>query len=218
MKKTVCLIVLGAAGSAWALGPLGPTTTTMRQGQWEFGALYTYSEQDIEFETGAEVDNAELESVLGRIAVGVATDRVELFGLIGGADSDDFDTDVDLAFGGGLRLTTNSGKELTWGVVAQVVYYDFDVDGGDLNLNDVQIAVGPTWRRDNVMIYGGPLVQILFGKYDANIGGDIDVDNEVYWGAYVGGGVELFEHLMLSVEGQLTTDSQAASAGLSWRF
>jgi hypothetical protein len=218
MKKTVCLIVLCATGSALALGPLGPTTTTMRQGQWEFGAAYTYSEQDIEFETGADVDNAELETVLGRVAVGLATDRVELFGLLGASDSDDFDTDTELAFGGGLRLTTNSGEELTWGVVTQVIHYDFDISFGDLKLNEVQVALGPTWRRDNIMIYGGPLVQILFGKYERDIGPDIDVEDDVLWGGYVGGGIELFEHLMLNVEGQLTTDSHAVSAGLNWRF
>jgi hypothetical protein len=218
MKKTACLIVLCATGSVLALGPVGPTTTTMRQGQWEIGAAYTYSEQDIEFEGDSEVENAELETVLGRVAVGVATDRVELFGLVGAADSDDFDTDTEVAFGGGLRVTTNSGEELTWGIVAQVIHYDFDVTGGDLTLNEVQIALGPTWRRDGLMIYGGPLIQVLFGEFDRNIGVDSDVDEDTLWGGYVGGGVELVEHLTLNVEGQLTTESYAVSGGLNWRF
>jgi hypothetical protein len=218
MKKTVCLIVLCATGSALALGPLGPTTTTMRQGQWEIGAAYVYSEQDLEFETGDEIDNMELQSVLGRVAVGLFTDRLELFGLIGASESDDLDTDTEVAFGGGLRLTTNSGKELTWGVVAQVIHYDFDISGGDLRLNEVQVALGPTWRRDGIMIYGGPMVQVLFGTYDRDLGSDIDVDEDALWGGYLGGGVELLEHLTLNVEGQLTTDSHAIAAGVNWRF
>ncbi len=218
MRKTVCLIVLCATGSVLALGPIGPTTTNMRQGQWEVGGAYTYSEQDIEFEGDTEVENAELETVLGRVAVGLATDRVELFGLVGAADSDDFDTDTEVAFGGGLRLTTNSGEELTWGIVAQAIHYDFDITSGDLKLNEVQVALGPTWRRDCIMIYGGPLIQVLFGEFDREVGDDIDVDDEALWGGYIGGGVTLLEHLTLNVEGQLTTDSHAVSAGLNWRF
>jgi hypothetical protein len=218
MKKTVCLIVLCVAGSALALGPLGPTTTNMRQGQWEAGAAYTYSEQEIGLENGTDIEEAELESVLARVALGVVTDRVEIFGLIGGAESEDFDTDTDLALGVGMRLTTNSGKELTWGLVAQVIHYDFDVAYADLELNELQVGLGPTWRRDNFMIYGGPMVQYVFGTLDTDVGADIDVDADALWGGYVGGSVELVEHLTLNVEGQLTTDSHAVSASVNWRF
>ena len=218
MNKVMCLIVLSVTGSALALTPLGPTTTTLRQGQWEFGAAYTNSEQDVAFEEGPKVDDAELESVLGRITVGLATNRAELFLLAGASNSDDLDTRTQFAVGIGTRVTTNSGDELTWGFVAEALRYKFNLDVGDLQLYEVQLGVGPTWRAGDFMLYGGPMVQFLFGHIDNDFGGDIDVDQDVYFGGYIGAGLTLFEHLTANVEGQLTTDSQGVSAGLNWRF
>lgn len=219
MKKAVCLIILCATGSVLALGPLGPTTTTMRQGQWEIGFAYTESEQDIELDDAAELEDVELSSALGRVAVGLATNRAEVFGLFGLAEYEQEDNEDDLAVGVGTRITATSEKELNWGIVAQIIRYEVDLPDTELRLNEIQVGIGPTWRPCRCFVlYGGPMLHFLFGKFDYDFGDDDDIDEDTFFGGYLGVGTELFEHLTLNVEGQVTTDSRAISAGLGWRF
>lgn len=219
MKKAACLIVLCATGSALALGPLGPTTTTMRQGQWEIGFAYTEGEQDIELDDGSEIEDAELKSSLGRVAVGLATNRAELFGLFGLAEYEQEHSDPDLAVGVGARITATSEEELNWGIVAQIVRYEFDLNNTELRLNEIQVGIGPTWRPCRCFVlYGGPMLHFLFGKFDNDLTADNDIEEDTFFGGYLGVGAELIEHLTVNVEGQVTTDSRAISAGLAWRF
>jgi hypothetical protein len=219
MKKAACFIILCATGSALALGPLGPTTTTMRQGQWEIGFAYTESEQDIELDDGSELEDVELKSSLGRVAVGLATNRAELYGLVGLAKYEHESYEDDLAVGIGARVTATSEEELNWGIVAQIVRYEFDLDNTELRLNEIQVGIGPTWRPCRCFVlYGGPMLHFLSGEFDNDLTDDDDIEEDTFFGGYLGVGTELIEHLTINVEGQVTADSHAISAGLAWRF
>jgi hypothetical protein len=219
MKKAACLIILCAAGSALALGPLGPTTTTMRQGQWEIGFAYTEGEQDIVLDDVSEMEDVELKSSLGRVAVGLATNRAELFGLFGLAKYEQEDSNPDLAVGVGARITATSEEELNWGIVAQIVRYEFDLDSTELRLNEIQVGIGPTWRPCRYFVlYGGPMLHFLFGEFDNDSGTENDIEEDSFFGGYLGVGTEIVEHLTVNIEGQVTADSRALSAGLAWRF
>ncbi len=218
MRKAVCVIVLSLAGSALALGPLGPPTTRMRLGQWEVGAVYTGSEQDIELEGGVEVDDVELNSVLARGTVGLATNRMELYGLAGWAEYEQEGSDNNFAVGIGTRITALKGKELDWGIVAQFLRYEFDFDDTDLELNEFQVGIGPCWRPGNFMLYGGPMLHFLTGEFDSDPGPSVDVEQEAWFGGYIGVGAQLWEHVVVNAEAQVTTESRAGSVGLAWRF
>ncbi len=218
MKKAVYLIVLSLTGTALALGPMGPPTTTMRQGQWEVGGTYTDGELDIEFEDGAEIEDADMRSALARVAVGLATNRLELYGLGGWAELEDEGTDNNIVVGIGTRLTATSEEELNWGLMAQILRYEFDARGEELTLYEIQVGLGPCWRPGNFILYGGPMLQFVTGNSDSDLGGDVDIEEDTLFGAYIGAGAELWEHVIVNVEGQVTTDSGAISAGLAWRF
>ncbi len=219
MKKAACLIILCATSSALALGPLGPTTTTMRQGQWEIGFAYTESEQDIELDDGSELEDVELKSSLGRVAFGLATNRAELYGLVGLAEYEQEHSDPELAVGIGARVTATSEEELNWGIVAQIVRYEFDLNNTELRLNEIQVGIGPTWQPCRCFVlYGGPMLHFLFGEFDNDLTDDNDIEEDTSFGGYLGVAAELLEHLTVNVEGQVTADSRAVSAGLAWRF
>lgn len=218
MKKAVCVIVLSISGSALALGPLGPPTTNMRLGQWEVGGLYTASEQDLELEDGSEISDAELNSVLVRGAVGLATNRMELYGLAGWAEYENEGSDNNFAVGIGTRITALKGKKLDWGIVAQFIRYEFDLRDVDLNVSEFQVGIGPCWRPGNCMLYGGPMLHFLTGDFDSDAGADVDIEEDAWFGGYIGFGTQLVEHLTVNVEAQVTTESRGGSVGLAWRF
>jgi hypothetical protein len=212
--NVVVLIVFAVAATAQALTPIGPPTTTLRQGQWAIGGSYGYSEQDIEIEDGpigTSAEDVEIETALATVAVGLATNRMEIFGRLGMAQAEDtyIDSDEKLALGGGARITTNLDDELSWGVVGQVLYCE---PSDDDDIFDVQFALGPCWRRGAYVLYGGPMLHFITGEI-----GTSDIEQESWFGGYIGTGLSS-EHLSVIVEGQLTPDSFAGAIMLGWKF
>lgn len=206
-----------SAGTVYGLTYVGPPTTNMRAGQWAVGASYGYSEQDIEIDDGAvgDIEDYEIEATLARIAVGLATNRAEVYGLIGGAndEQEEFNGHPETAVGAGARITTNLDDPLSWGLAAQVLY--FEPEFGEIT--DAQVAIGPCWRSEGCLVYGGALLHILQGDIDSDFGGG-DFEQDSWLGAYIGGGVDLGRHLTLTVEGQITAGGAGGGTGLMWRF
>ena len=209
------------AVSTHALSYIGPPTTIMKAGQWAFGATYSDSEQDVEF--GPDVlDEVELDSTLGTIAVGLADHRAEFFGRVGvteyeleGEDSDD-----EFAIGFGGRITTNIGRGdlegLDWGLALHLMYYENPEDAGELY--EFQLGFGPCWRPGAFILYGGPMIQMLGG--DVEIPGyvDLDISEESWFGGYIGAGVDVAEHFTVTAELQATPDATAVAIGGQWRL
>ncbi len=230
MKRACLTVVLGLLLASPALGLtyLGTPTTILKTGQWEAGVSYAESEQDLELSKGAEMPELEEQSILGRVAVGIADERMEIFGLFGMADleHDPAETNGELLLGFGTRITTNLGGDLDWGVVGQFTYLtreDQTVINGlwtpfEMDLIDVQIGMGPCWRPGPFVLYGGPMLQFIEGELETDTFGDLDINEESWFGGYIGGGVELAEHLGLTGEVQGTGDAWAWAASLMWRF
>lgn len=229
--KCLCLtVVLGLFLAAPALGLtyLGTPTTVLKTGEWAVGASYAKSEQDLKLSGGFDIDDLEEESVLGRVAVGLVDKRMEVFGLFGTADleQDEAEMNGEFLVGFGARVTTNIGDDLDWGVVGQFTYFTREDAGRvadvwtpfEMSLFDVQIGVGPCWRPGPFMLYGGPMVHLVEGDIDTEIAGDFDVNQESWFGAYIGGGVELAKHLGITGEAQGTGDAWALAASIMWRF
>jgi hypothetical protein len=230
MKRLCLTVILGLFLVTPALGLtyLGTPTTVLKTGEWTVGASYTKSEQDLELSGGTDFDDLKEKSVLARVSVGLVDKRMEIFGLMGGADWEQDGTDMNGEFlvGLGTRITTNRGDGLDWGVVGQFTYFTREdhglVDGVwtpfDLALFDIQIGMGPCWRPGQFTLYGGPMVHIVEGDLNTDAAGDFDVHQKSWFGAYLGGGVEFDKHLSLSGEAQGTGDAWALAASLAWRF
>jgi hypothetical protein len=238
MRYAILVISLGLfiTTPVLALTYLGPTTTAMDEGQWSFGACYTESEQDLQFRDdagedlfGSGFEDARERIILGTAAVGLATDRAELFGRFGAGElhQHEFETDEDEFVGGlGMRITTNLGDQLSWGIVGQFTWMKPEgravVLGEaveyELEFFDFQVALGPCWRSDGLILYGGPMLQFVDAELETDLFGDFDIEQESWFGGYLGGGIELAEHLSIMGEGQVTPDASAWAGSLMWRF
>lgn len=231
--KRLCIssiFALGMCGNVLALNYLGPPASHLRQGQWYVGMNYADSKQDIEFDTDIEFDDMDQSSILGRIGVGLATDRLEIFALVGMTELDQyyFDTSDELLLGGGFRATMQLDKvnNLDFGVVGQVTYTksdDSDVvllvpTDYELAVAEVLFGAGPCWHPGPWMVYGGVLIHWIDGNLDTTLVGSYDINQQSLVGAYLGGGVELDERWVITAEGQATPDAYGVAAGIQLQF
>jgi len=162
-----------------------------------------------------------------------------------GAASDEykgFDGGFGLAWGIGTKATFWEDEELSWGGLLQITWLEPDdssitlagdpVFSGDAELDiwEVQIAAGPTWRAfDNLCIYGGPFLHFVNGDLDlsgstVDMGTPIsvdasgDIEEESQFGGYVGAQFDLDQDTFCFIEGQFTGDAWGIGLGASRRF
>jgi len=230
MKRLCLTVVLGLflASPALGLTYLGTPTTILKTGEWAIGASYAKSEQDLELGGDLQIEDLEEESVLGRVAVGIADERMEIFGLFGVVDVEQGTSQMNGEFlvGFGTRITTNLGDDLDWGIVGQFTWFTREDVGNiagvwtpfELDLLDIQVGLGPCWRPGPFILYGGPMIQLIEGDIEADALGDFDVNAESLLGGYIGGGIELAKHLSITGEAQGTADAWALAASIMWRF
>lgn len=217
--RFTALLVVCFAGTALALTPIGPPTTVLKQGQFEVGGVFGWSENEVDFSGSVgEVDDLEFDTILFRPAVGIASDRMEIFGLLGYSEFEDAD---DTAIGFGLRVTTNLEEQLSWGLVGQIVWFEADermrIDSfygdADLNFYEAQIGLGPCWRHDIFMLYGGPFLRFIDGELTRTI----DMEESEWIGAFIGGGLDLGPANAV-VEVQATQSDIGVGVNVALRF
>jgi hypothetical protein len=156
-KGMIVLWVLVASMSAGALavGFMGPPTAELKQGQWNMGYNYTYSDMDldrttfkpkflieglsIEGPSTAKVDIEDFKTQRHYFTVGYGlADWWELYAQVGGADvkaeleaegeSMGLNFDNDFAWGWGTRITLAEQDKVKWGVSAQMNWLDTDTE------------------------------------------------------------------------------------------
>ncbi len=230
MKYVTLTIGLGLLVASPALGLtyLGTPTTILKTGEWAVGASYADSRQDVELEGGIDLEDVEEESTLANVAVGLADERMELFGLFGAVnlEQDGIESNGRFLVGFGTRITMYEGGDLDWGAVGQFTWFTNDdtrpIDGVateiELNVFDVQVGLGPCWRPGPFILYGGPMFQWITGDVDTDTFGRFDVEVDSNVGGYIGGGVELAKHLSIIGEGQGTPDANTWAVSVQWRF
>jgi len=171
-----------------------------------------------------------------------------------------FDSDYVFAYGFGTRMTFwEQSPELKWGGLFQMSWANNlistsqgteagEVDGDDgtpyiatysesveVDLSEIQIAVGPTWTpAKGFSVYGGPFLHFVNGSVEGKycdsyadelpsayfetgkISGDIHEDN--CFGGYIGAQVQLGENAFVSAEWMTTGDAEAFGASVICRF
>ncbi|MFC1762232.1 hypothetical protein ACFL6U_09130 [Planctomycetota bacterium] len=233
MLTRILVTTVLLTSTAAALTSMGPPTTKMQKGQVAFSSLINWSVNDVVDTTGGVktyYNNIILESALAGLHVGLDSDRVELYGLLGGGgiansglavDSEDvWTSSMRISGGGGLRVTTNLGGSLSWGFVAQTVYYTDDIVEGF----DTQLALGPCWRprmgkrtQNTALLYGGPMFHFINGTGRKDY--VYSLRERDWFGLYIGGGVEVFEGKMtLAIEEQVTASAYGGSLYIKLRF
>jgi hypothetical protein len=156
-----------------------------------------------------------------------------------------FDGSFGLAWGFGTRATFWQDEDISWGGLFQMTWMEPDksdissiISPGNLNysgtadidIREVQIAVGPTWRvEDNIRIYGGPFLHFVDGDLDLSgtivdpgVGIDMessgDIEEESQFGGYVGADLDVDKNTSCFIECQLTNDAWGIGIGASRRF
>lgn len=153
-----------------------------------------------------------------------------------------FDGSFGPALGFGTKATFWQDEELSWGGLCQITWLkpddssitlaDDPVFSGDAEIDiwEVQIAVGPTWRAfDNLCVYGGPFLHFVNGDLDLSgstidmgtpisVDASGDIEEESQFGGYVGSQFDLDKNTFCFIEGQFTGDAWGISIGASRRF
>ncbi|MDI6450551.1 hypothetical protein [Anaerobaca lacustris] len=249
------LIVMGVmvltAVPAMALSPLGPPVSRLDAGQWQLGGWLSRSEQDIKLEfptveiegnvfpkTSANLDGVELNTVWGQVAVGLASQRAEIFGRVGAVSIEqDWYESTDGALGVGGRVTMQAGKQVSWGIVGLVSVYtgddntalEIDIDEepetipvkAKIDATEIQVAMGPCWHPGNFMIYGGPCVTYFTGDVVFKSSGrrlSADIDAEADFGGYIGARLFFLQGGSVGAEYQRTTDAEFFGGHVIWTF
>lgn len=156
---------------------------------------------------------------------------------------DEFDSDTDFAIGGGIKTTFYEEDKLKIGGLIQVGWFELDGairpkewpvadDTVQFDLTQIQIAVGPSYElTDRVLIYGGPFLHFIQGDWediynqiDPDTGGLLTskntwtVEEDSYFGAYIGTQMEITENITFLIEYQRTSAADAFGASIAARF
>ena len=269
---TAIICVSGPA--AFALSPMGPPASSLKEEDFRIGADYSYSEMDLELNDGKYVEyldgwfdasgpesdlklkDVETNTVYVNIGYG-ATDFLEIFLRLGGTNAEfsgstfwpsgeEFDSNADFAFGGGIKATFYEEGRLKLGGLLQADWSD--LDGAirpkewpvadvtvEFDITQIQIAVGPSYElTERFMIYGGPFLHLVFGDWQDVYSQIVQIDpitsgllttktswtveEDSYLGAYIGTQIELTENGIFMIEYQQTGAAFAIGASLAAKF
>ena len=153
-----------------------------------------------------------------------------------------FEGSFGFGWGIGTRATFWQDDTVSWGGLLQITWLEPDNSGvtlsgepnfdGDveIDIEEVQIAVGPTWRaNDSISIYGGPFVHFVNGDLDINgrttdrgtefiLETTGDIEEESQFGGYAGAHLEMDENTSCYIECQLTNDAWGIGIGYAQGF
>jgi len=251
----VILTALALTGSALALAPMGPPTAGLKTGQFRAGADYSYSNLDFKLDWGSgeyTVKDIKVNMISANIGYGL-TDDWEGFVRLGvgnaAGEEEDFGSatgDYKFAWGLGTKYTFLKQENLDWGVLFQIGWLSTEFsDSGvvppdgesgyswketyKLDMYDIEIAVGPTWKAaEGLSIYGGPFFNITRGNLDDDYvetpdtgynGYDsADVKEKSVFGGYVGAQWDFMQSASLFGEFQFTGAGWTFGTGVGWKF
>lgn len=229
MKKVVITIVALMCNQAFALTPLGPPTSNVKQGDLLLGFDYSHSEFDVKWSGygyKGTLKGVESDLYLGKVGLGLS-DGFELFGRFGLSEIEDWGN--EFVWGVGTKITLGQKDNLSWGALFQLTALKADttanIDGymlnGDFDVYEYQFAVGPTLKVGQLSVYGGPFLHFIDGDLDLEFLGSTasyDIKQESEFGGYAGISWNFAKNTNFNVEYQYTGNADAIVVGLVHRF
>lgn len=247
-KLSVFLVVAFLVSPVSALTYMGSPTSNVKQGDLLLGFDYSDSKSDVEWRAyglKGTVKDFESDLYLGKVGLGLA-DGFELFGRFGLnrmdytlsrmeytediQDGFKFNSGNEFTWGAGMKATLGRKDKISWGALFQFMditghdrpYFDGYLIDSEIDAYEIQLAIGPSYERDNLCLYGGPFLHVIGGDVDMKSAGtalssfDIEQSSEV--GGYIGLGWQFAENSSLNVEYQLTDDAHVIGISLLNRF
>lgn len=232
-KFLMAILVLCAAGQAFALTPMGPPVATLEQGEFAAGFGYSHSKGDLEGTVlgfSVMLEDVELDTYMANLVFGIV-EGWELQIDLGASsyEDDDYRSSGDFAGGFILRSTFAKTDKVEWGVASSVHWYEASGSGETMGIpwvekdtwTEVQIAVGPTYTEDRWCLYGGTLLHFINGDAEGTIAGvpvSGDFEEDSMFGGFVGAQIEIAKDTTLGIEYQQTGSANAVGVSILWRF
>ncbi len=253
----------------FAMDVIGPPTASNEQGRFDFGIEYSYTKMDLDLENGSYIDflngafydwgdaldvtlkDLKVNRTYAKFGYGIA-DNAEVFFRLGGMnakfgdslweDSEEFDSDVELAAGAGIKLTFYEEDNVKLGGLFQFSAASFDgrlespnwliSDFVEVDMVEAQIALGASCKcNENLTIYGGPFLHFVGGDISDNTSQvsttpagllasefNWDIKQSSVFGGFIGAQISFAEQYNINIEYQQTADASALGMGLIFKF
>lgn len=215
MKKLIFLILTISFGCspALALTRMGPPTASLESGQFAIVPEFSYSKNDVERSRGTRT--VSLNALLGRISYGLRED-CELYARGGTGGGSAW---VPINLGVGAKWTFYPEAELPLGALFQLHWFPGTSFASELDLYEIQIAAGTTYRFDRFSVYGGPFLHFLRGEEESSVfRTHVNLEEESVLGVYVGARADLTNRVGLDIELQVTGGAYGVALGVPLRF
>jgi len=251
MRKLLFVIAFMSAGRVWAIAPIGPAASDVEKGGFAVGFDYANGKIGVDADhlswtyAGFGKDDIpeyresydrHVESSFARLVYGL-NDRWQAFARLGQAE---IESDKDLAWGFGSKVTLRESERLDWGLMGQIAFLsseesisapsDWVYCKGQTDGYAIQVAFSPVYKGDGFCLYGGPFLSWL--KADAEMKGDLiladetivhatgslDIEKELEIGAYAGLSIQFVEDLALNAEFQYASDWELFALNLTFAF
>lgn len=243
-NRKVILAVLVSfvlVSTALALTPMGPPVASLEKGQFSAGVDYAYGKTGVKLNhgTGANLtgNNVRAHYVGANIGYGIRKNWDLSFKLGGGSVRGSrtggvvFNSDDDgYAIGLGTKFTTCTKENIKWGGLVQILWAQADGKvttttsrfKADENLVELQFAFGPAYQmNEKTLLYGGPFIHVLDGDVTAKGAGTrikYDLDQDGWFGGYIGGQIDITKRTAFSIEYQHTRSADVLGMNITYKF
>ena len=263
------LLIIGLGGSnVFALDPLGPPSGDMQKGMFRGGIEYSYGTMDLDLINGKAnvyrnglpfgegivddltISDYKVNTLYTSVGYGIYK-NVEVFLRMDAArakfddslwnEGEEFDSNLDLAVGAGVKATFYETFAWKIGGIAQISRAEIDgkLESSswavpqphlvEITTTELQLALGVTYMFSRrVSLYGGPFAHFIQGDFDYafnRITNDFDtgeysweIDGGPTYGGYFGAQIRIARNTSANIEYQQTSNANAFAANIMMRY
>jgi hypothetical protein len=265
----LALMMIGVGGSnVFAMDLLGPPTAGLEKGMFRGGLEYSFSSMDLDLMEGSAlvyrngelqfsgiassltIKDFEVNTLYAAVGYGVF-ENFEAFLRMGAAkatfgdslwgEGEEFDSNIDLAIGCGVKATFYEGFDWKIGAIFQINRSELDgeIDSSawttpqpnfvEISTTEMQIAMGAMYMYSRrLSIYGGPFAHFISGNFDYDFNRVVEnVDTGTFswkinegptFGAYLGAQLEIAKNVSGNIEYQQISDGNVFGASVMMRY
>ena len=198
---------------------VGSPTATVVQGSFQVGAETDLWEKDMEVETGDE-DEVESEKILVKGTYGIS-DKIDVFAKVGMADAkiddNDFEFDMDIAYGIGDKVNVYEKGQIKADVDAQIPLCSGDDDTAvgpnvEIDATEFDLAICGSYEVSEAFnCYGGFMYDMVIGEMSNWESVDVDESDPI--GIFLGGKYTITPQLKTGLELRLTSETSFTLMG-----
>jgi len=265
------LMIFCLCGSnAFAMDLMGPPVAEMEKGMFRGGIEYSFSTIDLKLIEGQgelylnsdfvysgdveslTIENLKINTLYANVGYGIF-ENCDAFIRMGMAsatfgdslweEGEDFDSNIDLALGAGIKSTFYEGFDWKIGGIFQINRSELDgeLDSSswvipqphfvEISTTEMQIAIGVTYMwSSRVSIYGGPFVHFISGDFDYELNKiteDLNIINREYsweinegpiYGGYIGAQIQIAKNYSANIEYQHTSNPNVFGVNIMMRY